>query len=421
MGPKRMSRIKVKNFGPIKEGYLENDGWLDVKKVTVFIGNQGTGKSTLAKLISTFSWMEKALVRGDHDKSWFEGTDKLRSGYLDFHRLESYFRSNGGGDSLIEYQGEAYAFRFIGGELTVTESTGNHYPLPQIMYVPAERNFIAYVKSPKELRLSSGALLEFLAAFERAKEEMRGLVHLPIDDVAVEYDKNSDVLNLHGKDFKVKLTDASSGFQSLVPLYLVSAYLANSVRRQSESNQESMTSEERDRFKKGFEEIWGNESLSEDQKRVALSVLTSKFNKTVFVNIVEEPEQNLFPTSQRQMLHSLLEFNNLNPGNKLIMTTHSPYIINFLNIAIQGQYLKEAIAASGSKDLMGRLDEIVPLQSLVAGDAVAVYEMDDANGRIHRLPSPLGIPSDQNYLNSLLREGNRLFDALLELEEELPR
>ena len=66
-----MSKIKIKNFGPIKEGYLEDDGWLDVKKVTVFIGNQGSGKSTVTKLITTFMWIEKALTRGDYDKRWF--------------------------------------------------------------------------------------------------------------------------------------------------------------------------------------------------------------------------------------------------------------------------------------------------------------------------------------------------------------
>ncbi len=62
-----MSKIRIKNFGPIKEGFTETlpDGtvseWMDVKKVTVFIGNQGSGKSTVAKLISTLSWIEKAL------------------------------------------------------------------------------------------------------------------------------------------------------------------------------------------------------------------------------------------------------------------------------------------------------------------------------------------------------------------------
>ena len=54
-----MSQIKVKNFGPIKSGFAENYGFIDIRKITVFIGNQGTGKSSIAKLISTLSWLEK--------------------------------------------------------------------------------------------------------------------------------------------------------------------------------------------------------------------------------------------------------------------------------------------------------------------------------------------------------------------------
>jgi predicted ATPase len=57
-------RLFLKNFGPIGPGLSDNGGWIDFKRVTVFIGNQGAGKSTVAKLFSAFSWMEKALVRG---------------------------------------------------------------------------------------------------------------------------------------------------------------------------------------------------------------------------------------------------------------------------------------------------------------------------------------------------------------------
>ena len=60
-----MSRIKIKNFGPVKCITSSTDGWIDIKKVTIFTGNQGSGKSTVAKLISTFTWMEKVLTRGD--------------------------------------------------------------------------------------------------------------------------------------------------------------------------------------------------------------------------------------------------------------------------------------------------------------------------------------------------------------------
>ena len=52
-----MSRIKIKDFGPISEGFVENDGWMDINKVTVFIGDQGSGKSTASKLISVFSYI----------------------------------------------------------------------------------------------------------------------------------------------------------------------------------------------------------------------------------------------------------------------------------------------------------------------------------------------------------------------------
>ena len=415
-----MSRIKIKNFGPIKKGYQDNDGWIDVKKVTVFVGNQGSGKSTIAKLISTFTWIEKALVRGDYNKKWFERKNQLRNKYLNYHRLDNYLKANGVDNTVIDYQGDAYSINYKNGSLVIQEISGVAYPLPQIMYVPAERNFITYVKTPKELKLSSESLKEFLAEYDNAKNEMKGLVKLPINNVNIEYDKLNDTLNLKGQDYKVKLTEASSGFQSLVPLYLVSGYLANSVKKQSEVNKEPMSSDELKRFKKGVKEIWSNDSLTDEQKRVALSVLSSKFNKTAFVNIVEEPEQNLFPSSQWQILQSLLELNNINSGNKLIISTHSPFIINFLSIAIQGEYLKSKIYTSlKSNQLIPKLNNIISEKALVSSSVVVVYQLDEADGIIEKLPMPEGIPSDNNYLNDNLRECNQLFDSLLEIEEEL--
>ncbi len=415
-----MSRIKIKNFGPIKKGHQDNNGWIDVKKVTVFVGNQGSGKSTVAKLISTFIWIEKALVRGDYKKQWFERKNRLKNQYLNYHRIENYFKTTGVDKTVIDYQGDAYSIRYENGSLVLNERSGDTYHLPQIMYVPAERNFISYVKTPKELKLSSDSLKEFLTEFDNAKSKMRGSVKLPINNVNIEYDKLYDTLNLKGLDYKVKLDEASGGFQSLVPLYLVSEYLANSVKKQSEVNKEPMSSDELKRFKKGVEEIWRNNSLTDEQKRVALSVLSSKFNKTAFVNIIEEPEQNLFPSSQWQILQSLLEFNNINSGNQLIIATHSPFIINFLSIAIQGEYLKSKIdASSKAEKLIPKLNKIISKKALVSSEVVVVYQFNETDGSIKKLSAPEGIPSDKNYLNDNLREGNQLFDLLLEIEEEL--
>src|SRR5665213_2390872 len=116
-----MSKIRIKNFGPIKEGYNENDGFLDIKKVTVFTGNQGSGKSTVAKLISTFTWIEKALVRGDYDKKWFERKNKLRNQCLSYHRIENYFSVIDESDTTeINYQGEAYHIVYSNGNVTIS-------------------------------------------------------------------------------------------------------------------------------------------------------------------------------------------------------------------------------------------------------------------------------------------------------------
>ncbi len=410
-----MSKIRIHNFGPIKDGCLENAGWIDINKITIFIGNQGSGKSTVAKLISSFTWIEKALVRGDYEIKWFERANRLKNSFFGYHRIESYMNPGLFDNSTIEYIGEAYKILFERGSLKITEIKDNSYPLPQIMYVPAERNFLAYVKTPNELKLASDSLKEFLGEYDKAINSMKEAVALPINEVDVEYDKLNKVVNVKGKDYKVKLTDASSGFQSLVPLYLVSDHLAKSVRKQSESK-ESMSNKESVRFKKEVEKIILNENLTDEQQRIAISVLSSKFNKSAFVNIVEEPEQNLFPSSQWQLLKKLCEFNNLNIGNKLIITTHSPYIINYLSVAIQAEEIKKQIKTDS---LRNKLNGIVPLESTVNASDVSIYQMNEKTGTISKLSDYEGIPSDKNYLNESLAEGNLLFDSLLEIEQEI--
>ena len=413
-----MSKIRIKNFGPIKEGFFSDDGWIDVRKVTVFIGDQGSGKSTVAKLISTFAWIEKALVRGDYSEKWFERKKRFKKQFLGYHRLENYL-SEGNEKSVIEYRGDVYAIKYENEELVINKIPGGPYMLPQIMYVPAERNFISYVKEARELKLSSDSLKEFLVEYEHAKREVKGFVELPVVNAGIEYDRLNEIINLKGDGYKIRLAEASSGFQSLVPLYLVSRYLSASVQRQGENNKEPMSTEEMMRYTDEAEKIIENEDLTEEQRRAALSVLSSKFNKTSFINIVEEPEQNLYPFSQWKLLQSLLEFNNLNSDNQLIMTTHSPYVINYLSIVIQGYELGRKIESSEKADVLReKLNSVVSEKSLVSSEDVAIYELD-AQGRISSLPDFEGIPSDRNLLNAVLEKGNMIFDALLEIEEEL--
>ena len=400
-----MSSIIIQNFGAIKE----HSAPVEIKKVTFFIGNQGSGKSTIAKLIATFMWIEKALVRGDYNKKWFERKNRFKNTFLPYHRIENYLKK----DTFIQYKGEAYIITYENEFLKLEEKKNNNYSLPQIMYVPSERNFIAYVKSPKELKLSSEALKEFLTEFDNSKEIVKNL-ELPINTintinkVILDYDKLNDTLNLKGEDYKIKLTEASSGFQSFVPIYIVSDYLVNTIKK-NRGIKTNMSGEEISRFRKEIEQLYKDKHLSDEQKRIAISALPQKFNKTSFVNIVEEPEQNLFPTSQRDMLYSLLKINNEIPANKLIITTHSPYLVNYISVAVEAGNIRNET----NKEQIGK---IIPLSALVKSEDLAIYELDEKEGTVKLLGNYNGIPSDENMLNLQIDETNNLFADLLDLK-----
>lgn len=412
----RMAKVRIKNFGPIKQGCLDDDGWMDIKKVSVFIGNQGSGKSCVAKLVSTFTWIEKALVRGDYAISDFSALS-FRKIYCGYHRIENYFFDKAHEDiAEIEYEGEAYSMKYMKGDLQISENTARKYFLPQIMYVPAERNFISIIKEAKSFKALPDSLLEYLTEFNNAKDEIKDGLSLPINDAKIDYDKQHDVINVSGSDYQVELSEASSGFQSLVPLFLVSWYLSNAVRRQVE-NPQKMSHNESQRFNDAVKSIWADRTLTDEQRRIALSAVSSQFNKTAFINIVEEPEQNLFPVSQRNMLYSLLEFNNYSEENKLIITTHSPYIINDLSLAVKANQVKVRIESAQAKSGLAKLDRIVPLKSLLSSDNLVIYEIDN-QGIISKLADYCGLPSDENYLNELLAESGYLFTELLQLEDK---
>ena len=411
-----MGKIKIRYFGPIKEGFNENDGFFDVNKITVFIGNQGTGKSSVAKLISTFIWLEKALYRGDITTNEVARKNKFENTYCDYHRLKDYFQNN----TEIEYIGEAYTFSYTNGKLNVTSNESNNsYLIPKIMYVPAERNFLSAVSRPEKLKGLPLPLYTFLDEFDRSQQELSESLALPIGNLKFQYQKLNKIASIVGDNYKIKLLDASSGLQSSVPLFVVSRNLSMYINREKDGSKKEISIEEEKKIRAEIQKILSNNKLSDDLKKVALEVLSSRYKSACFVNIVEEIEQNLFPESQKEILYKLLEFANYSQGNKLILTTHSPYIINYLTLAIKGFSVLQTINSSSiNENRKTQLNKIVPYQSCIDSSNAIVYELT-VNGVIRKLSNKEGIPSDENYLNQSLAEANQLFDGLLEIEEAL--
>ena len=409
-----MSKIRIKNFGPIKEGYQEDDGWMDIKKVTVFIGNQGSGKSTVAKVISTMTWIEKALNRGDIPA--LESQNDLQKQF-NYQGLKSYFKD----DTTIEYYGDCYTILYNTKENHYTQTIKNPtgiYTVPKIMYVPDGRSFLSVIKTATSVRGLPEPLFEFAEELRSSQNNYKDKeILLPINDnVRYLYDSQSDTSYIIGNDYKVDLLIASSGFQSLVPLYLVSLSLATTIYDGAEISPETISVDQSIRMNKEISAIMLNKQLSIEKRQKQVNEVEARFLNKAFINIVEEPEQNLYPKSQQQLLNRLLAFNNMNEGNKLIMTTHSPYLINYITLAVEAARLKEKVLTG---DLQQKMEKIVPLNSTINPTDLVIYQLEELDGTINLLPNYMGLPSDENKLNDELGQGNEDFAKLLEIAQKL--
>ena len=399
-----MSRIKIRNFGPIRDGFVDNDGWMDISKVTVFIGNQGSGKSTVAKLISTLSWIEKDLFRSVGSTLRFRKQERIFMKYLEYHRIDSYLKDN----TEIQYEGEAYKINYKPGKnLNLQKKSASNYSLPKITYFPAERNFVSSVKksrSGQRLTLWSQSLQEFKETFQEAKENFKEkeTFHLPISNVDLEYNKLNDILYVKGPDYKIQLADSASGFQSFVPLFVVANYVSKLLE-----NEQEMDEQQRDTFKRESAIIINNKTYTEEQKRILLSNLASQFNIKRTLNIIEEPEQNLFPTSQQKAMHFLLACNSAAKENKLIISTHSPYILTALN---------NSILAAEVYEKTGKTIDAYSPEKRVAFADVAAYQFED--GRIVSIKDRDTKLINAEAIDSCSAEINSDFDALLDLLPE---
>ena len=154
---------------------------MKIKKVTVFIGNQGSGKSTIAKLISTLSWLEKALMKGEISEDNINSREQFIK-HCDYQNISEYFRQDKT-DEIIEYIGDTLHFILKDGKIAINKIEVKEFFLPKIMYVPSDRNLISAVRNVRNLKGLPGTLYTFSDEFLKAVERQSGEISLPINEV----------------------------------------------------------------------------------------------------------------------------------------------------------------------------------------------------------------------------------------------
>lgn len=353
-------RLKVKSFGPIKE--------LDItfNKVTLFIGDQGVGKSCVAKLFSMFKWLEKALIMKRYSLNYFEQYNRFKKVLCAYHRIETYISD----ESHVEYKSDLFCFIYDKA-FSVTRLEGEVDCLPKVMYIPAERSIVSVAENkPKLLKELPESCETFYDEFVNAKKNFQSGFLLPFENLSFEYDALNDSSWICGEKYKVRLINASSGIQSSLPLCIVTEYLSNKIENKTEI---LLSKDEKEKLEKRIACIMSNPEYTETIKDMMIRTLSAKTVYGSLINVVEEPELNLFPNSQIHVLSSLVANNASTEANMLVLTTHSPYILAIINMMIMGDRVYKI---GSSVETKSKVNEIVSKGVRLASEQISAYRLD---------------------------------------------
>lgn len=386
--------LHIDNFGPV------NDAAVELRTINMFIGEQSIGKSTIAKLITIFTDYISLckLVQGGVPM-W----ELLLKEYgLDIYKDYPYHITydmeqdndtdhEAGSFHLEIIRGKIKCYMTEGGKMItnrksiinkiiclkriyhseavkkITSGIRNEDILELLtnsLYVPAERIIYSVITNLwAALNLADSSvpknLLRFMVELNNAKSEYPDF-QIRLLDASFTHKGTEDYIVIDPHKTPIPMKAASSGIQSLVPLLLVLHYAIN--------------------------------------KREYSSF------------VIEEPECNLFPTKQVELLKEILKVARY-PYRTLTITTHSPYMLSAMNNILFAGMLIEKYG-EGLKEY---ISQIIPEESLISVSECSVYSLGaDINDGVYcrsLLDEETGM-IDFNSLDQVSEEMSDEFDAL---------
>lgn len=334
--------IYIRNFGPITEVELN-----DIHSLLVLIGSSGSGKSTVLKLLSIFRWLYKrACIKTYLKKAGVKnlGKDIRFKTLLKTSGMDEYLKS----DTHIVYRRGDTELLVESGNYKSGNVLVKNLSCEKVAFISDKRSIIADYLDHKIERRSAGYYLQdTIDNFMLAKDNIKkmDLEYLGVT-FKVEKTNNETKYRFYGIDdeVSVRMSSGSSGMQTVTPLCMIAEYFASyfsPVKAFSES-------------------LW--KYLSELDKLSEFSSVTNVGDiqdRNIHL-LIEEPELNLDPYSQIQLINQLVDicFDQQNGHNiSLALATHSPYILNYLNLLIK----RDELNADGTK---------------LSADKISVYEIN---------------------------------------------
>ena len=406
-------QLVVRNFGPIK------DATVDFKRVTVFIGPTGGGKSTLAKLA--------AIFRGDE---FFGAPLNIRKKYFNDFSLEKFFlpvtwfhwkNNNESFDiqnDLTQLETNRIEGRVLSQFLTETKSTSSGKLLKGIKSGAYEKIKKFLDENPDASATASASLLEQIKHITRLIQEGLKLprpTYFPSNRAvlpAVEYSWAGLLRDDIGlpKD-TLEFANEFSLSRKDVPELDISFLNVKYIHR---NGQDFIKIPESEILFRLYETASGIQSVT---PMLVLLEHLSRNTEQAQSFIIEEPELNLFPIAQFELVKTLIEKCAQTDGkNDLVLTTHSPYVLTALNLLCYAFRIAQQDEATAKK-----VAKLIPRHCWIDPEQFAAYYVDRPDTkRKQQVRSIINKKTgliEENELDTASEELSNIFDKLLDLRQ----
>lgn len=327
--------IIIKNFGPLKEVEID-----DIKPLTVFIGKSAGGKSIIMKVIVLMRYIYKMV----NIRSYLKNAKITRSPFkLRFNSL-----LHDGLKGMITAQTEIYYTVEINGNKYTLKYTNrglqSDINIPDKDLIFFKEAYVSGMRSLIPIWASKAVSVkgenlgfffhetfnDFNDATDVIKEQKLEYLNLKMK---VRKSDNRPKLftieSLQNDAVPIELRYASSGIQTSAPLVAIVHYFAQEFS-----------------FKDAFQRSVLNYLYKQDLlTKFTPGINRNKLGKYVHIHI-EEVELSLAPEDQRAFMSNLVEevFHKNKKDRKLglMVSTHSPYIVNHLNVLLRAGYFEKA-------------------------------------------------------------------------------
>lgn len=390
-----MKHLTIRHFGPIEEADIQ------LRRINLIIGPQSSGKSTVLKIACFCDWMERQIeLTQDPDR--YCNADAFVNNVVNFHKLTGYMKD----DTFIGYENDAVSFAYSAKEnrcdFAWNEAMRWDYRRTKIAYIPSERNLVAAIPNWYQVSMNNDNILDFMKEWEFARKTFtkgERILDLPAE---YRYNANSQTDKIVLDDGKeLNLTMASSGLQSLTPLYIMLRYLTSSFYETTRNSVEQTV------IREHLAEVLSKER---PDKGVMVQQCIVDFMLTTYRTdlFVEEPEAHIFPSTQKSFVYQLVSMLNDERRHTCFIATHSPYILtSFNNVILAGEIAGE------SKDKAAKVNKMISENQTLRYNEVTAFEIN--NGHVRSIMDDEFRLISADAIDSASQEIANDFDYLLKL------